>query len=75
MRTTLEIDDDVLKELRAMARATHRSLGRVASELLRDGLQPAERGFREEEGIPVFDVPDDAPPISAEQVRAALEES
>jgi plasmid stability protein len=34
MRTTIDLDPGVLKDLKARARREHKSLGRVASELL-----------------------------------------
>jgi hypothetical protein len=70
MRTTLDIDDDVLAAAKAVARRTKRSAGAVISELARRGLtEPAPRaraavaepkvfyGFRPQaaEGAPVTD--------------------
>jgi predicted transcriptional regulator len=56
MRTTLNIDDDVLAAAKELARARHTSTGRVVSQLLRSVLtgqvQPGEQepggvgGFR-----------------------------
>ena len=42
MRTTLDIDDPVLKELKRLQRSEGKSLGRLASELLARAL--AEQG-------------------------------
>lgn len=75
MRTTLDIDDDVLHHLRTIARLERKALGRVVSDLVRRNLAPATREIDEEKGFPVFRVPDDAPPITDELVRAALDES
>ena len=66
MRTTLQIDDDVLMDARAIADAEGRSLGAVISELARRSLRPV--GLTTERGFPVFDVPDDAAPITLEDV-------
>jgi Arc/MetJ family transcription regulator len=38
MRTTLDIDDDVLAAAKELARSQHTSAGRVVSELLRQAL-------------------------------------
>lgn len=38
MRTTLDIDDDVLRTVREIARREGRSAGRVVSDLLRQAL-------------------------------------
>ncbi|BBX95933.1 antitoxin VapB39 [Mycobacterium lacus] len=72
MRTTLQIDDDVLEDARDIARAEGRSVGAVISELARRSLRPV--GMVEIDGFPVFDVPSDAPVITDEDVARALEE-
>ena len=75
VRTTLNLDDDVLETTRAIARAERRALGAVVSDLVRRGLAPAELRLHEEEGFPVFRVRQPAPPITDEMVRSGLEES
>lgn len=42
MRTTLNLDEDVARPLAQMARRSHRSLSRVANDLLRDGLRASQ---------------------------------
>jgi hypothetical protein len=73
MRTTLEIDDDVLQAARSVAAAENKNIGKALSELARRGLAPQGRS-KTRSGFPVFDVPADAPPITIEHVRAALDE-
>jgi hypothetical protein len=73
VRTTLQIDDDVLLAARVVARHERKSIGTVISELARKGLKPAAQARRHGD-FPVFDVPDDAPRISEETVAAALED-
>lgn len=50
MRTTLTVDDEVMKQLRELARTTDRPLREVVNEVLRQGLSvgaaPARRGGR-----------------------------
>ena len=72
MRTTLNIDDDVVAAARELAADERRSLGSVISELARRGLTPA----RVETGgdLPVIRVPAGSPPITPETVRRALDE-
>jgi len=41
MRTTLDIDDDVLQAAKELARAHGKTAGQVVSELVRKGLQTA----------------------------------
>lgn len=72
MRTTLELDDDVVAAARELAADARRSLGSVISELARRGLTPAR--IESDGGLPVIRVPAGSPPITAETVRRALEE-
>ncbi|MFM9045169.1 MAG: type II toxin-antitoxin system VapB family antitoxin [Solirubrobacterales bacterium] len=72
MRTTLEIDDDVITAARELAAVEGKSLGSVVSELVRKGLTPTK--VDSEDGIPVIRVPVGSPPITPETVRRALDE-
>jgi hypothetical protein len=72
MRTTLDLDDDVVSAARELAASERRSLGSVVSELARRGLTPA---LVEVEGdLPVIRVPAGTSPITPEMVRRALDE-
>jgi hypothetical protein len=72
MRTTLEIDDDVVAAARELAACERRSLGSVISSLARQGLTPAR--VEAEDGLPVIRVPAGTPPITLEMVKRALDE-
>lgn len=72
MRTTLEIDDDVIAAARELARDEGRSIGAVVSDLARRGLMPAR--IEREHGRPVIRSPAGAPPLTPEMVRRALDE-
>ena len=49
MRTTLDIDDDILQAAKELARAEKKTAGQVLSELARKGLtQAPASGFGEE---------------------------
>lgn len=72
MRTTLELDDDVVVAARELASNARRSLGSVISELARRGLTPARVDAGGE--LPVIRVPAGSPPITTEMVRRALDE-
>jgi hypothetical protein len=72
MRTTLQIDDDVLQTARSLAQLEHKTLGQVISELARQGLLPQSRETNSSE-FPVFEVPPDAAPITFEMVKQAEE--
>jgi len=75
VRTTINLDDDVLETARAIARAEGRAMGAVLSDLVRRGLVPTQPRIDEEDGFPVFRVRQPAQPITAEMVRTALEEA
>lgn len=72
MRTTLELDDDVVAAARERASAERRSLGSVISELARRGLTPSQ--VEVEGDLPVIRVPAGSAPITPEMVRRALDE-
>jgi len=72
MRTTLDIDDDVVAAARELAAFEHRSLGSVISALARQGLTPVR--VEADDGLPVIRVPAGTPPITPEMVRRAVDE-
>jgi hypothetical protein len=74
MRTTLNLDDDILQALRTLARDRGASLGDVASDLMREALRP-EPGGAYRGDFPVFEVREDAPPLTPDMVADALDES
>ena len=72
MRTTLNLDDDVVFAARELAKDERRSIGAVISELARRGLTPAQ--IAADHGLPVIRVPAGTPAITLETVNRALEE-
>jgi hypothetical protein len=72
VRTTLDIDDDVVAAARELAADERRSLGSVISELARRGLTPAR--VEVVDRLPVIRVPAGTPPITPQMVRRALDE-
>jgi hypothetical protein len=73
VRTTLNIDGDVVAAARELAAGEHRSLGSVISELARRGLTPAR--VEADDGLPIIRVPAGSPPITPEIVLRALDEN
>ena len=73
MRTTLQVDDDILQAAKALARSQQRSLGKVISDLARRGLQPSGKQSVHR-GFPVFMVAADAHPVTDADVKAALDD-
>lgn len=74
MRTTLNLDDDMLRVVRSLAKERGESLGAVVSDLLRQALRPRQE-LAYHLDVPVFAVREDAPPITPEMVEAALEDT
>ena len=75
MRTTMNLDDDVLEAARAIARTERRGLGVVVSNLVRRGLVPAHPRIDDENGFPVFKIPSGVGVITDEMVKAALDDA
>lgn len=75
MRTTLRLDDDVLRAARSLARLEGKSLGEVVSELARKGLRPAPARREGRSRLPVFAVAEGTAPLTPEMVREALEDA
>jgi len=68
MKTTLNLQDDAVEEIRAYAKRRRLSLGKAASELVRRGAR-YQVGTRRVNGLLVFDAPEDFPIITSERVR------
>ncbi|RIL08270.1 MAG: CopG family transcriptional regulator [Proteobacteria bacterium] len=63
MKTTLDIDDQILAALKTVARRTKRTLGEVVSDLARRALTPAIR-VKERNGVPLFDAAAQGGPVT-----------
>lgn len=68
MRTTLSIDDDVFELAARQAKLRGVSLGKTISDLVRRGLT-APTPSREKDGLVMFQLPDDSPRVTTEDVR------
>lgn len=75
MRTTVAIDDDVLEAARKLASARDQSLGKVVSDLMRRGLAIRAEYPAGERGFPTFEVREDSPPITLEDVKRDEDEA
>lgn len=76
MRTTLEIDDDVLQAAKDLAAREGKTAGRVISDLARRGIQapaPSSRGRKARSGFEVL--PAGGRLVTPELVQRILEES
>lgn len=54
MRTTLDIDDDVLQAAKEIAVSQGSTAGKVLSELARKGLLPTRHKVRVRNGVPLL---------------------
>lgn len=74
VRTTLNLDADVLEAAKIMAARERKPLGVVISELLRRAVEPAVAPPAERNGIPLFPVSAGARAVTPETVKELLEE-
>ena len=54
VRTTLDIDEDVLQTAKELAARRGTTAGRVLSDLARSALAPRERAPRKRNGVPIL---------------------
>jgi hypothetical protein len=73
MRTTLNLDDDVLSLLKDYAESRSVALGRAASELVRRGLT-APIQTRIVNGFHAVVLPANSPKVTSEEVKLLLED-
>lgn len=69
VRTTLDIDDDVLLAVKEIALANGLTAGKVLSGLARKGLQPSRRTAKVRNGVPVIAARPGDPPMTMEMVN------
>jgi hypothetical protein len=77
MRTTLNLDDDVLEAAKLRAAQDGRTLGAVVSDMLRQAAEPppeSARG-RTRNGLPLFPVAKGARPVTPDVVRKLLDDT
>lgn len=72
MRTTLDIDDDVLGAVKDLARSERKSAGKVLSDLARRALTPREEEWEVKNGFP--QVPGKREIVTTELVQGLLDE-
>ena len=54
MRTTVDIDEDILRAAKDLARERNQSLGRALSDLARRGLLPSRPSAETQRGLPIL---------------------
>jgi hypothetical protein len=73
MRTTLDIDDDVLQAAKELAARRGTTAGQVVSELARKALEPRQAG-RMRNGVPVLRRRSGTPLLTVERVNQLFDE-
>ena len=69
MRTTLNIDDEILETARSLASERNVSVGSVVSELARRGLRRRTPAPARRNGFPLFAVSRDSTPLTLGRVK------
>ena len=73
MRTTIDIDEDVLNVAKDLAREAHQSLGRALSELARKSLHKEMAPSLVRNGVPLLSIRPDSRPVTSQIVAELLE--
>jgi len=73
MRTTLDLDDDVLQAAKELAAMRGKTAGQIASELMRKALEPA-RTVKVRNGVPILPRKPGARLITTADVRRWVDE-
>jgi hypothetical protein len=73
VRTTVDLDNDILEVARHLSQERSQSLGRVLSDLVREGLRPAAKVAYGRGGIPVLPRKPNARPVTSQMVKDLLE--
>ena len=74
MRTTCDLEDDVLLAVKQIARQRGVSVGKALSDLVRQTLSHRE-GVTERNGIPLFPVQPEASVVTLELINQLRDES
>lgn len=75
VRTTLNIDEDVLQAAKERAVQRGTTAGKEISELARRGLRPRETSLEVRQGVPLLPPCGDVEPVTLEAVNRLRDES
>lgn len=75
VRTTINLDDDVLESAKMLAAKERKPLGSVISGLIRRAVEPAAQVSGERNGIPLFPVSQGAKAVTPEIIKELLDET
>jgi len=74
MRTTLDIEDDVLLAVKELSRQRHEPAGRLVSALVRKALLPKVKG-RDRNGVPLFPAKSGAGVVTMDLINRLRDET
>ena len=74
MRTTVNLDDDVLRATKELASLTGRTMGEVLSELVREALARTDSEASVRNGVPVLEPTAEAKMVTSEDVDRLLDD-
>lgn len=74
VRTTLDIDEDVLQAAKELAALRKTTAGKVISELARKGLRPRGDAVSDRNGVPLLPPREDERPVTPELVNRLRDE-
>jgi len=74
MRTTLDIDNDVLQAAKELGRLKGKTAGQIISELAREALAPPKRPVTVRNGVPLLPSRGDGTVITMEDVNRLRDE-
>ncbi|MBI3491015.1 MAG: antitoxin [Acidobacteria bacterium] len=73
MRTTLDLDDDVLQAVKELGQMHKKTAGQMLSELARKALRPT-RKYKVRNGVPIIHRRPGSPVITTADVRRWMDE-
>lgn len=74
MRTTLNLDDDILATAKSIAAQQRKPVGEVISSLVRHALKPTGKAKPTRNGIPLFPIANNAHKVTPDIIRELLED-
>jgi hypothetical protein len=72
MRVTIDLDEDIFRAVKDLARVNHQSVGRVLSDLVHRGLKRPPLKLKMRNGVPIFPRKPGAKPVTDEDVKRLL---
>ena len=73
MRTTINLDGELLRTAKAIAETRHETLSKVISDLAWKGLAPEPARFTTRNGFPLLQTRQGASPVTPEHVAELLD--